>query len=41
MAALKATLAHVDSDLDEGPNRLYESVGFTDFDRVYHWQKAF
>jgi mycothiol synthase len=41
MAARQARLAYVDSGLDEAANRLYESLGFTDFDRVYHWQKAF
>jgi mycothiol synthase len=41
LEALKARMAYVDCDLDEGANRLYESVGFTDYDRVYHWQKEF
>lgn len=41
LGALKATRAYVDCDLDKAANRLYESVGFTDYDRVYHWQKEF
>ncbi len=39
--ALGVTLAYVDCSLDEAANRLYESVGFTDHERVYHWQKGF
>ena len=39
LEALGATMAYVDCDLDEAANRLYESAGFTDYDRVYHWQK--
>ena len=41
LGALKAKTAYVDCDLDQAANRLYESVGFTDYDRVYHWQKEF
>jgi ribosomal protein S18 acetylase RimI-like enzyme len=41
LQALKVRMAYVDCDLDEAANRLYESVGFTDYDGVYHWQKEF
>jgi ribosomal protein S18 acetylase RimI-like enzyme len=41
LKALKINLAYVDCDLDLAANRLYESAGFTSFDRVFHWQKAF
>jgi mycothiol synthase len=39
LEALGARMAYVDCDLDPAANRLYESAGFTDYDRVYHWQK--
>jgi hypothetical protein len=39
--ALGARMAYVDCDLDEAANRLYESAGFSDNDRVFHWQKVF
>ena len=37
---LKAKMAYVHCDLDEAPNRLYESVGFRECGRLYHWQHA-
>lgn len=39
LEALGARMAYVDCDLDPAANRLYESAGFTDHDRVYHWQR--
>jgi mycothiol synthase len=39
LEALGARRAYVDCDLDPAANRLYESAGFTDYDRVYYWQK--
>jgi mycothiol synthase len=41
LVALKATVAYVDCGLDASANSLYESVGFTDFERVFHWRKEF
>ena len=41
LQALGATRAYVDCGLGEAPNRCYESLGFADYDRVFHWQKAF
>jgi len=41
LKALGATMAYVGTGTDVAANRLYESVGFTDFDREYHWQKEF
>jgi hypothetical protein len=37
----RAKKAYVDCDLDEAANRLYESVGFVEYDQVYCWQKEF
>jgi mycothiol synthase len=39
LEALGTRMAYVDCDLDAAANRLYESAGFIDYDRVYHWQK--
>lgn len=41
LKALGATVAHVGCGTGRGPNRLYESVGFTDLEREYHWRKEF
>lgn len=41
LEALQARMAYVDCDLDAAANRLYESAGFTEYDRVVHWQKQF
>jgi ribosomal protein S18 acetylase RimI-like enzyme len=41
LARLRARMAYVDCDLDEAPNRLYESVGFREYDWLYHWQITF
>ena len=41
LEGLSASMAYVDCDLDVAANRLYASVGFTDYDRVFHWQKEF
>jgi ribosomal protein S18 acetylase RimI-like enzyme len=41
LQALQAGTAYVDCDLDIAANRLYQSVGFTDYDRVFHWRKEF
>jgi ribosomal protein S18 acetylase RimI-like enzyme len=41
LQALQARTVYVDCDLDVAANRLYESVGFTDFDRLFHWRKEF
>ena len=38
---LGATVAFVGTGYDAPANRLYESVGFTEFDVVDHWQKEF
>lgn len=41
LEALQASMAYVDCGVEQGVNRLYESVGFTDCDRVHHWQKEY
>ncbi len=41
LQALGATVAHVGCGTGEAANRLYESVGFTDFERDFHWRKEF
>lgn len=39
LTSLNAKMAYVDCDLDNAANRLYASVGFCEYDRIYHWQK--
>lgn len=41
LKALGGTMAYVGCGTDVAANRLYESVGFTDFYRDYPWQKDF
>ena len=41
LEALNANKAYADSGLDRAANRLYESAGFIEFTRGYHWQKRF
>ncbi len=41
LASLNATMAYVGAGNNIAANRLYESVGFTEFDREYRWQKEF
>jgi mycothiol synthase len=41
LAALGATQAYVGVGTGEAANRLYESVGFSEEMRDYHWQKTF
>jgi mycothiol synthase len=41
LRALGATVACVGCGTDEAANRLYESAGFSDFERDYHWRKEF
>jgi mycothiol synthase len=41
LRALGGTVAYVGAGTGSAANRLYESMGFTGFERVYHWQKEF
>ncbi|NQU97764.1 MAG: GNAT family N-acetyltransferase [Chloroflexi bacterium] len=41
LQALGATVVYVGSGDDDPPNRLYESVGFTEFDVEHVWRKVF
>jgi len=41
LRALGATMVYVGTSLRAAPNRLYESVGFTDVDAEFGWRKDF